>query len=116
MFWGMKLNVFSMVMYLAMFANAIIPFAGLILPIVMWVTNKDKDASGTINRHGQNILNMMISFAIYFFVSGLLILVLIGFITTPLLAILWVVFVIMAAIKANNGVFWPIPYCIRFFK
>ena len=46
-------------MYLSVFANVIIPFAGIVLPVVMWATNKDQ--SSLIDKHGKNILNFIIS-------------------------------------------------------
>ena len=116
LFWGMKLNLFCMVMYLACFASVIIPFAGIVLPIIMWLTNKEQDASGMIDRHGKNILNFLISMAIYGFASFVLCLVFIGFLLLPVLAIFGLAVTVMAAVKANEGTVWPVPFCIRFFK
>jgi len=116
MFWGMKRDKFCMFMYFALFANVIIALAGVVLPIVMWVTNKEKDASGAINWHGRNILNLMISVFIYSAVASLLIFAIIGFILLPLVGVFGLVVTIMAGLKAGEGKYWPVPYCIRFFK
>ena len=113
-FWGMPENTYCMLMHLSLFAGAVIPGAGLALPIVMWAVNKEQ--SETINAHGKNILNFIISMFIYAVASGVLMLVFIGFFTLIAIGILSFVFPIIAAIKANNGEYWPYPLCIRFFK
>jgi len=56
-FWGMDEKTFCMSMHLSQFAGCIVPLAGLILPVVMWATNKDQ--SPMIDQHGRNIFNFM---------------------------------------------------------
>ena len=114
MFWGMAENTYCMLMHLSLFAGAAVPGAGLVLPIVMWVVNKDQ--SPVIDANGKNILNFMISIFIYAFVSGILSLMIIGLIPLFAVIIAAIVCPIIAAVKANNGEYWPYPLCIRFFK
>lgn len=106
--WGMEVNTFCMLMHLSML------IIGIIMPIVMWATNKDQ--SEEVNKHGKNILNFAISFAIYFFVSWLLMFVLIGAILFPAVAICGLVFTIIAAVKANKGEAWSYPMTIKFIS
>lgn len=113
-FWGMDENLFCMLMYFSVFANIIIPFAGVILPIVMWVTNKDQSA--LIDKHGKNILNFIISWTIYSIISSILIIIVIGMLGLIVLGIAGLVFAIIAGIKAYNGEYWEIPLCIRLIK
>ena len=109
----MKENTFTMLMHLSQLLN----FAagiGLIAPIVMWATNKDD--SEVIDRQGKHILNWLISALIYSVVCGVLTFVLIGFVGLILLAVLSIVFPIMAALKANDGQEWKYPLTIQFLK
>lgn len=111
-YWGMELNSFCMLMHLASLGNFLVPFGGLILQIVMWATQKGE--SDTIDIHGKIVLNWYISLFIYSIISVLLIFVIIGI---PLLIALFIcdlVFAIMGAVKANNGVVWRYPLSIRF--
>lgn len=111
-FWGMEENTFCMLLHLAALGNYVFPFGGVILQIVMWATNKD--ASPAIDAHGKIVINWMISLFIYTVVSVLLCLVFIGI---PMLIALFIcdlVFAIMGAVKANNGVVWKYPMSIRF--
>ncbi|MDO6422684.1 DUF4870 domain-containing protein [Saccharophagus degradans] len=112
--WGMEENVFIMLMHLSQLTGFIIPFGGLILPIVMWATNKDQ--SENINKHGKVVLNWVISSTIYCVVAFMLIALVIGVPLLIGLCITSLVFIVIGAIKANNGELWPYPISIKFFK
>ena len=112
--WGMDLNQFCMLMHLAQFAGFIIPFGGLLLPIVMWTTNKEH--SKIIDQHGKNILNWTISCYIYIFASIILMFFLIGFLTLFGIAICSLIFSIVGAIRANEGIIYHYPLSISFIK
>ena len=111
--WGMEVNVFAMLMHLSLLSGFIIPFGGLILPIVMWATNKDDHEE--INLHGLILFNWMISGFIYFVVSFILSFIGIGVLLMIALGICSIVFAIMGGIKANEGKYWPYPLSIDFF-
>lgn len=112
MFWGMTENTYCMLMHLSQLLN--FSGAGIVVPIILWAVNKDQ--SPTIDLHGKNILNFIISVFIYVMVSVVLMFVVIGFLILPVFAVLMIVFPIIAGIKANNGEYWKYPLCIRFFK
>lgn len=109
--WGMDMKSFLLLMHLSQFGGYIIPGLGLILPIVMWATNKDEYP--LVDKHGKEILNWIISAVIYGFVGFLLTFVLIGIPILIALAIMAVVFPIIGAIQANNGQFYKYPLNIR---
>ena len=113
-FWGMNVNTYCMLMHLSVFAGVAVPGAGLVLPIVMWALNKDQ--SQIIDQHGKNIVNFIISMAIYALASIILWVIIVGFFTLIAVGIVSIVFPIIAAVKANDGIYWPYPLCIRFFK
>lgn len=112
--WGMEENTFLLLMHLSQLANFVVPIAGLVLPIVMWATNKE--LSSKIDNHGKVIFNWMISCFIYFVICFILMFVFIGFFAAVALAIVNIVFIIIAAVKANEGgEIWPYPLSIKFF-
>ena len=112
--WGMEEKTFLMLMHLSLLAGFIIPFAGIVLPIVMWVLHKDKFK--TIDNHGKVILNWLISALIYLIVGGILTVVLVGTFILFVLGIIAIVFPIIGAIKASKGELWAYPLTIKFFK
>ena len=112
--WNMEVSSFCMLMHLSQFAGIIIPMAGIALPIIMWATNKDK--SSIIDQHGKNILNWMISLFIYYTISIILIILIVGIFALIALTMMWFIFIIIGAIKANNKEIFSYPLSIQFLK
>jgi uncharacterized Tic20 family protein len=110
---GMAENTYLMLMHLSQFLGAIIPGLGLAAPIILWALNKD--ANQRVDATGKRIFNFLISYAIYCIAASFLIFAFIGLVLLPVLAVLVVVFVILAAVKANNGEDWDYPLSIKFF-
>jgi hypothetical protein len=104
----------GMFMHLSQLLNLIIPLGGVIVPIVLWQTQKDKSLA--LDAHGKMVTNWLISSLIYSLVSVVLMFVLIGFLTLIATAILGIVFPIIGAIKANNGEYWEYPLTIKLLK
>lgn len=114
LYWGMAERSYVALMHVAQFGGYIVPFLGFILPVIMWMINKDK--SVTIDLHGKNIINFMISWIIYAIVAGILCVVLIGIPMLIALGVMQVVFIILAAIKASNNEYWKYPFSITFIR
>lgn len=112
--WGMAENTFCMLLHLSQLAGYIIPLAGTILPIIMWATNKDQ--SEAVNKHGKVVFNWMISSFIYVLVGSILIIVIIGIPILIALGICSLIFIILGAVKANEGIVYNYPLAIPFFK
>lgn len=66
-----------------------------------------------IRRHSVESLNFQISILIYALISGLLLLVLIGFVLLPLVGLFWLIFTIIGSVKASNGEDYRYPLTIR---
>src|SRR5438445_10017998 len=102
------------ILHLSIFAGIAAPLIGFIVPIIIWQLKK-VELPG-IDAHGKNAANWIISKLIYGLVCGMLFVVLIGIPLLIALAILAIVFPIVAAIKANNGQVWKYPLSIPFFN
>ena len=107
-------KTFGILAHLTALSGFIIPFGHIIGPLVIWLIKKDQSAY--VDRHGKEALNFQISLTIYYFVSAILIVVFIGVIMLIGLGIFHIVCVIMAAIKASNGIDFNYPLTIRFIK
>ncbi len=110
--WGMNENTYGMLLHLSQLLS--FSGAGIAVPIIMWAVNKDK--SGTVDRHGKNVLNWLISELIYAIGCAVLCLVLIGIPLAVALVVIGIVFPIIGAVKANNGDEWKYPMSIAFLK
>lgn len=89
-------------------------FLGIIFPVVLWLVKKD--SSQFIDQSGKIILNWCFSAIIYAFGGAILSFIVIGIPVLIALGICYIIFVIMGAIKANDGVLWKYPLSIQFFK
>ena len=87
---------------------------GFISPLLGYLLLKDRSAF--VAENAKNALNFQITVAIGYIASGILMFVLIGFLTYPLVWILSIVFSIMAAVAANKGVVYKYPLTIPFIK
>jgi uncharacterized protein len=101
-------------LHLSQLANVVLFPIGIILPIVLWQTQKDKMPA--LDAHGKMVANWMISSFIYAIVSFVLMIVVVGFLTIIAVGIMGIVFPIIGAIKANNGELWEYPLTIKFIK
>ena len=104
----------GMFLHLSQLANVVLFPIGIVLPIFLWQTQKDKVAA--LDAHGKMVVNWMISETIYMFVSIVLMFVLVGFLTIIAVALMGFIFPIVGAVKANNGELWNYPLTIKFIK
>ena len=104
----------GMFLHLSGLAFALVFPLGIVLPIVLWQTQKDKMPA--LDEHGKMVVNWMISATIYGIVSFVLMFVLIGFLTGLAVWLMALIFPIIGGVKANNGEFWQYPLTIKFLK
>jgi uncharacterized Tic20 family protein len=105
-------RMFMMLTHLSAFAGLFIPFGNILGPFIVWMIKKDEMPG--VDAHGKESMNFQISLTIYLIVSFILWLVIIGIPLTIGLSIFWLVMVIMASVKANEGVLYKYPLTIRF--
>jgi len=111
---GLSENSYIALMHISQLAGYILFGLGFIAPIVLWVMNKEANAQ--VNAVGKHIINFMISMLIYYAVAGVLCCLLIGIPILIALGVMHIVFIIIAALKANNGETWKYPLTIEFLK
>jgi uncharacterized protein len=104
--------IFSHLMPLA--GSLLAGFGMLLAPLIWWVLMKDK--SPAVAQHGKEVLNVVISFAIYYAACIPLMIVLIGFPLAVALAITQLVLLIIGTIKASEGSLYKYPLILRLVK
>ena len=104
-----------MLTHLSQLLDLVTGIGGFIVPLVIWLTQKDKVLG--MDAHGKMILNFQISIFIYSIISvpliflfGIGILMLIG------IGIIAILFPILNAIKVNNGEIPSYPLSIEIIK
>lgn len=107
-------RTWAMILHLSMLSGLVVPLAGLIVPIVIYLLKKD-ELPGLVP-HGHVVFNWMISAVIYAIISMILMIVIIGGFLLMALALVSLVFPIIGGVKASEGEVWPYPLSIKFFK
>jgi uncharacterized Tic20 family protein len=87
------------------------PFIG---PLVVWLTQRER--SPFVDAAGKEAVNFNLSATIYFAVSAVLSLLLVGIPMLIAVAIGWLVLTVIAAIKAGSGESYRYPLTIRFIR
>lgn len=132
-------NNMAMLCHVTSFAGFFLPFGNIILPLIVWISNKDK--SEFVDHHGKTSLNFQISYMLYvvlicgiaaaFILPSLFISIaengepdpftlfpsIIGWgIGIGALWLISVILVVIASIKAANGERYQYPLTIKFLR
>ncbi len=110
---GQRDRNLGVLLHLSSFAGILAPYAGFVVPVVIWLVYRESDF---VNRQGFIFFNGLISYTIYGVISGVLCFILIGF---PLLFAVLVLAIwgpIRAALAARDGAFREYPLVIKFLR
>jgi len=101
----------AVLLHLSSFGGIIVPGLGVILPLVLWLTNRQRPA---IDAVGKEVMNYTIVVLIAAVVCVVLVLCLIGYLLLLALGVATIVLPIIGAVKASNGQFfrYPLPFRI----
>jgi uncharacterized Tic20 family protein len=84
-------------------------FAALfVTPVVLWLVRRD--ASAYVDDHGREMVNGLLSFALY---HVLLAITVIGLVALPVLYVLCIINVVRGAVAASRGEYFRYPMTIR---
>lgn len=94
-------------------------FLPVVVPLVLWLVWKDQYPR--IDRVGKHVLNGQISWCIWMIIasviSGILMFILIGWLTIWIAPLLWLIFTIIQAVKISNGEDnYEMPLTITFLR
>jgi uncharacterized Tic20 family protein len=104
--WGMLAHLLSFVAaYIAL---------GFVAPLVVLLVFGPRSAY--VRAHAVESLNFNLSWLLYAFVSVILLIVGIGVLLLIALGIAYVILIIIASFRANNGQFYRYPLTIRFIR
>ena len=90
--------------------------ASVIVPLIIWLINKDKPDKGFLNDQAKEALNFQITIFIGYAICWVLAMILIGALLLPIVWIVNLIFCILAGVKANEGVAYRYPFALRLVK
>ena len=90
-----------------------VPWIGGVLgPLVVWMARRDVDPE--VREHGKEALNFNISFLIWQVAAFPFVFILIGYVFIAVIFVAWIALLIIATIKASDGIAYRYPFTIRF--
>ena len=107
-------RLWAMLAHLSAIPGSFFLIGSVLAPVIIWQIQKDKSAY--VDYHGKEAVNFQITIALATGVSLLLMFVLIGFVLIWAVGLYWIIFTVIAGIKANNGEYYRYPLTIRFIK
>jgi uncharacterized Tic20 family protein len=114
---GNNLNLeeyyFLMIMHLTQLGGLLIPFIGKLVPIVLWLRNKDHNPR--VDLHGRIIFNWIFTVVVYVLIGFALSGIIVGLIMIGVIILLDIIFPLVATFKARKGIAWSYPMSIEFF-
>lgn len=87
--------------------------ASFVMPLIIWLINKDRPDKGFLVQQSKEALNFQITVLMAWLVAGVLSFLLIGFLLYPIIFIGNVVFCILAGLEANKGAAYRYPVAVR---
>ena len=108
-------RTWGMLAHLSALTGVVVWLLGCIIgPLVVWIARRDQ--SGFVAEHAREALNFNITVVLAALVCMLLMLVFVGFILGTALFVVWLVFTLIAAIKASEGEHYRYPFSLRLVK
>ena len=101
--------------HLSQLITLVIGFGSLLLPLIIWLTQKDKVYN--LDQHGKNIINFQLSLLVYCLLCIPLILFLgLGLLGFIVLGLISIIFPVINAIKASHGETPKYPLSFNFIS
>ena len=108
-------NQMLVMTHLSQLLDLVTGIGGFIVPLVLWLTQKDKVAG--MDMHGKMIINFQISLFIYSIICIPLILLFgLGILGLIIIGLIALILPIMNALKVSNGEMPYYPLTIEFLK
>ena len=112
---GRDACMWAMFCHLAGLCAFVLPVVGNIVgPLILWQLKKDEYPF--VDQQGKEALNFQISMTIYGLVSAALTFICVGFFLLAAVGVIDILFLLIAAVKANNGQSYRYPLAIRLVK
>lgn len=111
---GKDERLWAMIVHLSALIGFLIPLGNVLGPLIVWLIKREDGPF--LDSHGKEALNFGISITIYATISTLLIIVFVGILLLGALFVFWLICLITAAVKANEGREYRYPLTFRFIK
>lgn len=101
--WGVLVHVSAL-------AGLFVPFGNILGPLIVWLVKKDE--SRFVDENGKRALNFQVTWTVIMFVALLSILVGVGLLVAPVVALAWIVLVVIATVRASEKQVYDYPLTV----
>lgn len=105
-------NVTSDEKTLAILSHLLGIFFSFIPALIIYLSKKEQSAY--VAAHAREALNFQLSVILFYILSGILVLLLVGLLLLPIVYFGALILAIVATIKANDNILYRYPFTIRF--
>lgn len=99
---------------LGILAHVLTLVAWFFAPLIIYLLKKDE--SEYVRDHARESMNFQLTIIVAYLLAGILTIVFIGFFFLLLIAVMQVILVIVATVKAADSQLYRYPYTIKFIK
>lgn len=89
------------------FAGLFVPFGNVLGPLLVWLVKRED--SRFVDDNGKEALNFQITWTVLMAVALLTVLVGVGLVLVPIVALAWVVLVVLATVRASDEEVYDYP-------
>jgi len=107
-------RLWAMLVHLAGLAGFCFPLGNIILTLIFWELKRHE--YDFVDRHGKEAMNFQISISVYGMIAVALTFACVGFLLIPVVAIVDIVLLLIAAVRAHNGIEYRYPLTFRLIK
>ena len=100
--------------HLSALMGILLPVLTIIGPLAIWLLKKNK--MPFVDEQGKEAVNFQLTMLIGFLICIPLMFIVVGFVLAGILVMLDIIFIIVAATKANQGVHYRYPFSMRIIK
>lgn len=105
-------RTWAVLVHAAAFTGFLVPFGNILGPLIIWSLKKEESAF--VNANGKQAVNFQLTWTIYLVLAAISLVILIGFVLLPLVAMVWFVSVVLAIIEAGNDGVYDYPLTVDF--
>ena len=103
--WGVLVHISAL-------SGLAVPFGNVLAPLLLWLIKKDE--SEFVDANGKEAINFQLTWTLLLLGASLTILVGVGLLVVPVIAVAWLVLVVLATIRASEKEVYDYPLTIDF--
>lgn len=104
-------RTWGILVHAAAFAGLLVPFGNILGPLVLWAIKRDD--SEFVDANGKQAVNFQITWTVLVIVAALTVVIGIGVVILPLVAIVWLVLVVLAIVRTSENQVYEYPLTLE---